>query len=61
MLYFEADDKIVELQGLLLRCDEEVMSEAMRIVENVQQDAFLAGYKYAIEVLKDGLIKRQSS
>lgn len=50
-----------ELKELLPQCGAEVMSKVLQIADDMQQEAFRAGYTYAIEVLKDGLVKRQSS
>lgn len=58
---FESNDKMEELKELLPQCGAEVMSKVLQIADDMQQEAFRAGYTYAIEVLKDGLVKRQSS
>lgn len=37
---------------------EEVKEEITAILETVQEEAFLDGYRYAVAVLNDGLIKK---
>lgn len=37
---------------------EEVKEEITAILETVQEEAFLDGYRYAVAILNDGLIKK---
>lgn len=37
---------------------EEVKEEITDILETVQEEAFLDGYRYAVAILNDGLIKK---
>ncbi|MCI8582840.1 MAG: hypothetical protein HFH13_06895 [Dorea sp.] len=37
---------------------DEVREQIIAILETVQEEAFLDGYRYAVAVLNDGLIKK---
>lgn len=55
----EMDNRIERLNQFVPKeYQEEVKEQITAILETVQEEAFLDGYRYAVAVLNDGLIKK---
>ncbi len=40
---------------------EKMKKQMIKIIEKVQQEAFMEGYKYAITILEDGIVKKEKT
>lgn len=54
---YENEDKMKS--DILEKGDKDQNSEMEKMIEEIEQKAFMAGYDYAIEVLKAGRVQKK--
>ena len=40
---------------------EIIKNQILEIIENVEKEAFIEGYKYAITILENGIVKKEKT